>query len=61
LPGPVIALERVSVAEFDFLDVQPVVHPSEVVPVTVKSLLFAGGLDRRSVKSALMNAALKKK
>jgi ethanolamine utilization protein EutA len=61
ISGAVIALERVSVAEFDFLDVQPVVHPSEVVPVTVKSLLFAGGLDRRSVKTALMNAALKKK
>ncbi|MGE0685849.1 MAG: ethanolamine ammonia-lyase reactivating factor EutA [Dehalococcoidia bacterium] len=60
VPGAVIALERVTVSEFDFLDVQPVVHPSEVVPVTVKSLLFAGGLDRRSVKTALINAALKK-
>jgi ethanolamine utilization protein EutA len=56
LPGAVIAVEGVAVAEFDFIDVQPVVHPAEVLPVTVKSLLFAGGLDRRSVKQALLNA-----
>ena len=35
-------------------------HPSEVVPITVKSLLFAGGLDRRSVKQALIDAVLKR-
>ena len=57
LPGEVIALEGVSVAEFDFIDLAPVVHPSAVVPVTIKSLLFAGGLDRRSVKQALLAAA----
>jgi hypothetical protein len=53
-------MESVRLAEFDFIDVAQVLHPSEVVPVTVKSLLFAGGLDRRSVKQALIDAALKR-
>jgi ethanolamine utilization protein EutA len=56
----VVAMEGVHLAEFDFIDVAPMMHPSEVVPVTVKSLLFAGGLDRRSVKQALIDAALKR-
>ncbi|MCX6021517.1 MAG: ethanolamine ammonia-lyase reactivating factor EutA [Chloroflexi bacterium] len=56
IPGELIALEGVSVAEFDFIDVAPIMHPAEVVPVTIKSLLFAGGLDRRSVKQALRAA-----
>ncbi|MEZ4503448.1 MAG: ethanolamine ammonia-lyase reactivating factor EutA [Dehalococcoidia bacterium] len=56
IPGDVLAVEGVSAAEFDFLDVAPIVHPSEVVPITIKSLLFAGGLDRRSVKLALQDA-----
>jgi len=55
--GPVISLESVALKEFDFIDIAPVIHPTEVVPVTVKSLLFAGGLDRRSVKQALYEAA----
>jgi ethanolamine utilization protein EutA len=57
VPGPVVALGGVSVSEFDFIDVGEMIHPSEVVPVTIKSLLFAGGLDRRSVKQALIAAA----
>lgn len=54
----IVAMEGVHVSEFDFLDVGQIVYPSEVVPVTIKSLLFAGGLDRRSVKQALLDAAL---
>ena len=54
----VLALEGVMVREFDFIDVAPLIHPSEVVPITIKSLLFAGGLDRRSVKQALYEAAM---
>ncbi|MBV9577836.1 MAG: ethanolamine ammonia-lyase reactivating factor EutA, partial [Chloroflexi bacterium] len=54
---PLIGFERVSIAEFDFVDLAPVIHPSEVLPFTVKSLLFAGGLDKRSVKQALLDAA----
>jgi hypothetical protein len=44
------------VSEFDYVDIAPVMHPAEVVPVAVKSLLFAGGLDRRSVARALAQA-----
>ncbi|MFA7248292.1 MAG: ethanolamine ammonia-lyase reactivating factor EutA [Dehalococcoidia bacterium] len=58
IAGPVLSLEGVSVAEFDFIDLAPLIHPTEVVPVTIKSLLFAGGLDRRSVKQALYDAAM---
>jgi ethanolamine utilization protein EutA len=56
----IVAMEGIHVAEFDFIDIAQVVHPSEVVPVTIKSLLFAGGLDRRSVKQALHDAALRR-
>jgi ethanolamine utilization protein EutA len=57
VPGDLISLEGVAVNEFDFVDLAEVIHPTEVVPVTIKSLLFAGGLDRRSVKQALVAAA----
>jgi ethanolamine utilization protein EutA len=57
IASEVITLEGVSVAEYDFIDVAAVVQPSNVVPVSIKSLLFAGGLDRRSVKQALIAAA----
>jgi ethanolamine utilization protein EutA len=57
VPGGLIAMEGVSVHEFDFIDIAEIVHPTEVVPVTIKSLLFAGGLDRRSIKQALLEAA----
>jgi ethanolamine utilization protein EutA (predicted chaperonin) len=57
LAGEVVCMENVSVAEFDFIEVAEVIHPTEVIPITVKSLLFAGGLDRRSVKQALIDAA----
>jgi len=56
----VVAMESVHLSEFDFIDIAQMMHPSEVVPVTVKSLLFAGGMDRRSVKQALIDAALKR-
>jgi ethanolamine utilization protein EutA (predicted chaperonin) len=56
----VVAMESVHLSELDFVDVGQMMHPSEVVPVTVKSLLFAGGMDRRSVKQALIDAALKR-
>jgi len=55
----IVAMESVHLSEHDFVDVAQMMHPSEVVPVTVKSLLFAGGMDRRSVKQALIDAALK--
>ena len=57
LAGNYLSIEGVTLSEFDFIDVAEVIRPAEVVPVTVKSLLFAGGLDRRSVKQALIEAA----
>lgn len=57
VPGDFISLESVTVSEFDYIDVGEILRPSEVVPVTIKSLLFAGGLDKRSVEQALMAAA----
>jgi ethanolamine utilization protein EutA len=57
IASAVISLEGVSVAEYDFIDVAAVVQPANVIPVSIKSLLFAGGLDRRSVKQALIAAA----
>ena len=60
LAGQMVAMEGVHLTELDFVDVGQVMHPSEVVPVTVKSLLFAGGMDRRSVKQALIDAALRR-
>jgi ethanolamine utilization protein EutA len=52
-----LALEGVSVPHFAYIDVGEVVRPAMMVPVTVKSLLFAGGLDRRSVKQAILAAS----
>jgi ethanolamine utilization protein EutA len=52
-----LVLEGVSVPHFAYMDVGEIVRPAEVVPVTVKSLLFAGGLDRRSVKQAIIAAS----
>lgn len=58
ITSSVLALEGISVSEFDFIDVAEVIRPSSVVPVTIKSLLFAGGLDQQSVKQALYDAAM---
>jgi ethanolamine utilization protein EutA len=56
IPGDLISMEGVGVNEFDFIDIGAVIRPANVVPITVKSLLFAGGLDRRSIKQALLAA-----
>lgn len=57
VPGDLVSFDGVSIGELDFIDVGALVHPSEVVPVAIKSLLFAGGLDRTSVRQALIAAA----
>lgn len=56
ISGSVLSMEGVTVKEFDFIDIAEIVHPSVVAPVTIKSMLFAGGLDRRSIKLALREA-----
>ena len=53
---PYVSLEGVTVSEFDFIDVREVIYPTGAAPITVKSLLFASGLDRRSIKQALIQA-----
>lgn len=40
--GEVISIDNVQLHEFDFIDIGEVIHPSLVVPLVIKSLLFAG-------------------
>jgi ethanolamine utilization protein EutA len=56
VPGDLVSVDGIAVNEFDFVDISPVIQPANVVPIVVKSLLFAGGLDRRSVARALTQA-----
>lgn len=56
VPGNLVSLDGVAVREFDFVDIAEVMHPAEVIPVVIKALLFAGGLDRRSIARALAQA-----
>jgi ethanolamine utilization protein EutA len=57
IPGDVVSLDGVLLNEFDFVDIGEMIRPAGVIPVVIKSLLFAGGMDRASVKSALVTAA----
>jgi ethanolamine utilization protein EutA len=53
IPGEVISIDGVLLKEFDYVDVGEVIRPAGVVPVVIKSLLFAGGMDRaRAARSA---------
>jgi ethanolamine utilization protein EutA len=52
-----VSVDGVLLQEYDFVDVGEVLQPAGVVPVMIKSLLFAGGMDRASVKRALVAAA----
>jgi ethanolamine utilization protein EutA len=38
--APVIVLDGLELAEFDYVDIGEMIHPAGVVPVTIKSLLF---------------------
>jgi len=42
LARPVLALDGIRLREFDYVDVGEVISPAGVVPVIVKSLIFAG-------------------
>jgi ethanolamine utilization protein EutA len=57
IPGELVSVDGVLLQEYDFVDVGEVLQPAGVVPVMIKSLLFAGGMDRASVKRALVAAA----
>ncbi|MGZ5111152.1 MAG: ethanolamine ammonia-lyase reactivating factor EutA [Usitatibacter sp.] len=38
----VISIDGIQLREFDFVDIGEVIHPADVVPVVIKSLLFPG-------------------
>jgi ethanolamine utilization protein EutA len=40
--GPVVCLDGLSLQEFDYVDIGEVIVPAGVVPLVIKSLLFAG-------------------
>jgi ethanolamine utilization protein EutA len=45
---PVVSIDGIALNEFDFVDIGEVIRPADVVPVVIKSLLFAGAPARAS-------------
>ena len=45
VPGELVSIDGVQLKEFDFVDIGEVIRPAGVVPVVIKSLLFAGGVE----------------
>lgn len=43
VPGDIIALDGISLQEFDYVDIGEVMKPANVVPLVIKSLLFSQG------------------
>lgn len=41
IPNPIICIDHIDLAPFDFIDVGALQHPAGVVPVVIKSLLFS--------------------
>ena len=39
----IVAIDGIALREFDYVDIGRVIEPANVVPVVVKSLLFAAG------------------
>ncbi len=39
--GPIVSIDGVQLAEFDYIDVGEIMEPSNVVPLIIKSLLFS--------------------
>jgi ethanolamine utilization protein EutA len=42
LPNAVLSIDGMQLKEFDFVDIGELIQPTNVVPVVIKSLLFAG-------------------
>lgn len=40
---PIVSIDGIQLRELDFVDIGEVIEPSHVVPIMIKSLLFAGG------------------
>src|SRR5207248_7903860 len=57
MPGELVSIDGVLLQEFDFVDVGELIDPPGVLPVLIKPLLFARGMERASVKRALLAAA----
>jgi ethanolamine utilization protein EutA len=45
----VISIDGIQLKEFDFVDIGEVIHPADVVPVVIKSLLFSAPTARRKL------------
>ncbi len=43
LGRPVLSIDGIQLRNFDFVDIGEVIRPADVVPVVIKSLIFAGG------------------
>jgi ethanolamine utilization protein EutA len=43
LARPLLSIDGIQLREFDYMDIGEVIRPAEVVPVVVKSLIFAAG------------------
>jgi ethanolamine utilization protein EutA len=43
IPNDVISIDGMQLKEFDYVDIGEMIRPTMVVPVVIKSLLFAGG------------------
>ncbi len=43
IPEPVVCVDGVELDEFDYVDIGELIQPTRVVPLVIKSLLFAGG------------------
>ncbi|WP_157354236.1 ethanolamine ammonia-lyase reactivating factor EutA [Aromatoleum toluclasticum] len=43
LARPIVSIDGIQLRELDFVDIGEVIEPSHVVPIMIKSLLFAGG------------------
>lgn len=56
VPGEIVSIDGVLLKEFDFVDIGEVIRPAGVVPVVIKSLLFAGGMDRARAARATAQA-----
>ena len=43
VPRPLLCIDGIQLREFDYVDIGELIRPAGVVPVVVKSLLFAAG------------------
>lgn len=49
--SPVISIDGIRLAEFDYVDIGELIQPANVVPVVIKSLVFPDGSDEHPARS----------